>query len=596
MESIDNIRYNPKLSIEQNAKLNGLSGKSGEERIRYYIRANGIDRRQSKKVEIVNAIRKYLKKHPDATKLGASKDLPYGINTIRKYWDIARGNGEIEQNKNKASKRERLAQEQERKRIEFLDSLPIEYIKEYLNRRESNVETPVSIKPIKPIQKPIEVPLTEEDLSKSAQAKRALVSMANGLKRKASGKDVILNGVEIPFNPKSYPIDDVILYSSKVEPQNRMLGHHYECLIEFRGVEFYGVEQMHSALKFNERPYILNDIMTATNGVQAKRRSHKYSDLSLYDSDYNIKDARITALCFLFKYLSVKEYRDRMRELRGKVLYEHKGEYEGGNRMNADKTMLVGNNLDGRLMMAVRDMMLKYEDEALQLAEEKKGGTLTNIEREQVLNEILSNVRHTFENDKQVKKDTDNVIRYIKEHSDIIPLKRYWPGEDAKAILIEFDNCVFNTSVDNEVRKAKGAKITNWKKFYKEYIPQYELHDGWKEVFKWADENGILIGVIGKAKKELVEETFNQYGLRYNAIVYAGNASRQHGYDIIDNLKIKPQQVIGYISGTKQGQKQAEANGFRFYGATWDTSDLNVLSTGTTISKPTEIIDILERV
>lgn len=139
MESIDNIRYNPKLSIEQNAKLNGLSGKSGEERIRYYIRANGIDRRQSKKVEIVNAIRKYLKKHPDATKLGASKDLPYGINTIRKYWDIARGNGEIEQNKNKASKRERLAQEQERRRIEFLDSLPIEYIKEYLIKRESAV-------------------------------------------------------------------------------------------------------------------------------------------------------------------------------------------------------------------------------------------------------------------------------------------------------------------------------------------------------------------------------------------------------------------------------------------------------------------------
>ena len=65
MESIENIKYNPKLSIKQNAKLNGLSGESGEERIRYYIRANGIDRRHAKKVVIVNAIRKYLKKHPD---------------------------------------------------------------------------------------------------------------------------------------------------------------------------------------------------------------------------------------------------------------------------------------------------------------------------------------------------------------------------------------------------------------------------------------------------------------------------------------------------------------------------------------------------
>lgn len=146
MESIDNIRYNPKLSIEQNAKLNGLSGKSGEERIRYYIRANGIDRRHAKQVEIVNAIRRYLKKNPNATKLGASKDLPYGINTIRKYWDIAKTNGEVEQNPNKVSKRERLALEQERRRIEFLDSLPIEYIKEYLIKRESvNSLSPVKI-------------------------------------------------------------------------------------------------------------------------------------------------------------------------------------------------------------------------------------------------------------------------------------------------------------------------------------------------------------------------------------------------------------------------------------------------------------------
>lgn len=129
MESIDNIKYNPKLSIKLNAKLNGLSGKSGEERIRYYIRANGVDKRHAKQVVIVNAIRKYLKKRPDATKLGASKDLPYGLNTIRKYWYIAKNDGEVVQNPNKASKRKRLAQEQERRRIEFLDSLRLNILK-----------------------------------------------------------------------------------------------------------------------------------------------------------------------------------------------------------------------------------------------------------------------------------------------------------------------------------------------------------------------------------------------------------------------------------------------------------------------------------
>ena len=414
--------------------------------------------------------------------------------------------------------------------------------------------------------------------------------LLNKAKHKAQGKNIILDGVELKSEEWAYPIDDVILYSSKVEPENRMLGHHYECLITFRGVEFYGVEQMHSALKFNERPYILNDIMTAESGVQAKSRSHKYAKMYLYDSDYNLKDARITALCFLFKYLSVKEYRDRMRELRDRTLFENKGSYEGGNRMNEDGTMLIGNNGDGRSMMAVRDMMLRYEDEAIAEAEKKKGRSLTDTEREEVLNGVLLAVRRKFESDPQVKADSDNVIKYIKEHSDIIPLKRYWPGENAKAIIVEFDNCVFDTSVDDEVRKAKGAKITNWNKFYKEYIPQYRLHDGWRKVFEWADANGVLIGVLGKAKTDLVRRTFEANGLRYNAIEYASNASQQHGYDIIDGLKVRPEQVICYISGSKQGVKQAKESGFRFFAATWGTTDTKCFNGNETITTPINII------
>ena len=442
-------------------------------------------------------------------------------------------------------------------------------------------------------QSSIVVPLTAEDISPAEQSKRAAAVLLNKATNKAQGKNVILDGVELKYEEYAYPIDDVILYSSKVEPENRMLGHHYECLITFRGVEFYGVEQMHSALKFNERPYILNDIMTAESGVQAKSRSHKYAKMYLYDSDYNLKDARITALCFLFKYLSVKEYRDRLRELRGKTLFENKGSYEGGNRMNADKTMLIGNNGDGRAMMAVRDMMLRYEDAAIAEVEQMKGRSLTDAEREEVLNGVLATVRAKFENDPQVKADSDNVIEYIKTHTDIIPLRRYWPGEDAKAIIFEFDNCVFDTSADDEVRKAKGAKITNWNKFYKEYIPQYKLHDGWRKVFEWADANGVLIGVLGKAKTDLVRRTFEANEIRCDAIEYASNASRQHGYDIIDGLKIRPEQVLCYISGSKQGVQQAKESGLRFIGATWNAKDIDALANETTINNPADIIDIL---
>jgi ribA/ribD-fused uncharacterized protein len=261
--------------------------------------------------------------------------------------------------------------------------------------------------------------------------------------------------------------------------------------------------------------------------------------------------------------------------------------------MNEDGTMLIGNNGDGRSMMAVRDMMLRYEDEAIAKAEKKKGRSLTDTERDEVVNSVLDAVRTKFENDPQVKADSDNVIKYIKEHPDIIPLRRYWPGKNAKAIIVEFDNCVFDTSVDDEVRKAKGAKVTNWNKFYKEYIPKYKLHDGWREVFEWADANGVLIGVLGKAKTDLVRRTFEANGIRYNAIEYASNASRQHGYNIIDGLKVRPEQVLCYIGGSKQSIKQAKESGFRLFAATWDAKEVDALKKETILNNPIEIIDAL---
>ena len=594
MSKESSIKYNPALSVADNAKQNGVS----EDAIRYYIRTRGVDRRYAEKMKVLKSMQDYLNEHPNATKAEVARQSGRGINTVVRYWDILQGRTRLEPNARKTETHEQTITALNKRQIAYLDKLPVEFIREYLLQREAQrdaQETPIAKRDIiKPQPIRVEVPLTAEDISPAEQSKRAAAMLLNKAKNKAQGKNVILDGIELKYDEHAYPIDDVILYSSKVEPENRMLGHHYECLITFRGVEFYGVEQMHSALKFNERPYILNDIMTAESGVQAKDRSHKYAKMYLYDSDYNLKDARITALCFLFKYLSVKEYRDRLRELRGKTLFENKGSYEGGNRMNADKTMLIGNNGDGRSMMAVRDMMLRYEDAAIAEVEQMKGRSLTDAEREEVLNGVLATVRAKFENDPQVKADSDNVIEYIKTHTDIIPLRRYWPGEDAKAIIFEFDNCVFDTSADDEVRKAKGAKITNWNKFYKEYIPQYKLHDGWRKVFEWADANGVLIGVLGKAKTDLVRRTFEANEIRCDAIEYASNASRQHGYDIIDGLKVRPEQVLCYISGSKQGVKQAKESGFRFIGATWDAKDIDALANETIINNPADIIDILK--
>lgn len=94
------IQYYPKLSIHENAVKNGVS----EDAIRYFIRTRKIDRRYERKVNIVNEIRAYLKEHPNATRDEVSKATKHGINTIRDYWEVAKGNETLQSNFGKGKK------------------------------------------------------------------------------------------------------------------------------------------------------------------------------------------------------------------------------------------------------------------------------------------------------------------------------------------------------------------------------------------------------------------------------------------------------------------------------------------------------------
>lgn len=59
--------------------------------MRYYIKSMGIDRRYEAKVSIIEDIRKHLAGHPNATKAEVVRATGHGINTVRRYWDIALG-------------------------------------------------------------------------------------------------------------------------------------------------------------------------------------------------------------------------------------------------------------------------------------------------------------------------------------------------------------------------------------------------------------------------------------------------------------------------------------------------------------------------
>ena len=97
------IVYYPSLSVEDNAKKNGVSVAA----VRYYIKANHIDRRAEEKAQIIADCRKFYTFHPKASKSEVARETKYGLTTIRKYWDyIATDKPFVDFDRNKAKERQ----------------------------------------------------------------------------------------------------------------------------------------------------------------------------------------------------------------------------------------------------------------------------------------------------------------------------------------------------------------------------------------------------------------------------------------------------------------------------------------------------------
>ena len=95
------IKYNPALSIAENAKRNNVSIAG----VRYYLQSHNIDRRHETKVNIINRIRKVIAKEPSASFSQIAEIAGYSVNTIKKYIQYATQETELSQiDRNKLSK------------------------------------------------------------------------------------------------------------------------------------------------------------------------------------------------------------------------------------------------------------------------------------------------------------------------------------------------------------------------------------------------------------------------------------------------------------------------------------------------------------
>lgn len=77
----------------------------------------------------------------------------------------------------------------------------------------------------------------------------------------------------------------------------------------------------------------------------------------------------------------------------------------------------------------------------------------------------------------------------------------------SKSLILDFDNTIFDTSVDDVYRKGEGKK--NWNKKYS-LIPKYKLYLGWTEVFEYIRKNRIKVGILSRASSELIKRAVEQ--------------------------------------------------------------------------------------
>ena len=137
------IKYDPSLSVVENAKMCGVSVAA----IRYYIKTRGIDRRYEGKVKVLEGMKAYFAEHPNATRAELQRATGHGINTIRRYWDVLHGTDELPTNQNKSTIRDREKVVSHKRHITYLDKLPIEFLRKYMETREAAANAEIEATP-----------------------------------------------------------------------------------------------------------------------------------------------------------------------------------------------------------------------------------------------------------------------------------------------------------------------------------------------------------------------------------------------------------------------------------------------------------------
>ena len=189
------------------------------------------------------------------------------------------------------------------------------------------------------------------------------------------------------------------------------------------------------------------------------------------------------------------------------------------------------------------------------------------------------------------------------EKMNMIPLQRLIKEELSIDIKYE-DLLKYRAYAGKTTLKMLGfkdieASYSKWVKYVNEYEDGAKLYEGFDEVIKGLDENGILCGIASSKMKSQYEIDFLKTGLQsYMKSVILAEDTENHKphpeplLKAIEILNIEPKDAM-YVGDTLADYKSTKAVGMDFGLAVWGATDLDGIKADHYLNTPKDILKVL---
>ncbi|WP_370773732.1 HAD family hydrolase [Clostridium sp.] len=189
------------------------------------------------------------------------------------------------------------------------------------------------------------------------------------------------------------------------------------------------------------------------------------------------------------------------------------------------------------------------------------------------------------------------------EKMNMIPLQRLIKEELSIDIKYE-DLLKYRAYAGKTTLKMLGfkdieASYSKWVKYVNEYEDGAKLYEGFDEVIKGLDENGILCGIASSKMKSQYEIDFLKTGLQsYMKSVILAEDTENHKphpeplLKAIEILNIEPKDAM-YVGDTFADYESTKAAGMDFGLAVWGATDLDGIKADHYLNTPKDILKVL---